>query len=167
MGACVTNDAAWAERLRFLQKSIGAVPSAFDCWLALRGLKTLSVRMKAHGQSALCIAKWLESHKDVETVIYPGLPSHPRHATAAKLLAPRARASASGLASAGASNGALHSNDGSGANGANGNAGEGFPFGGMVTFRLRSDPADDRPADRLLNRVQIFTLAESLGGVER
>jgi cystathionine beta-lyase/cystathionine gamma-synthase len=66
-----------AERLYFLQNSLGAVPGPFDAWLVLRGLKTLAVRMRQHCENALRVAQFLESHADVERVLYPGLPSHP------------------------------------------------------------------------------------------
>jgi cystathionine gamma-lyase len=68
-----------AERLGFLQNAVGAVPGPFDCFLALRGLKTLALRMEKHCANALCIASWLEGHPAVERVIYPGLTSHPQH----------------------------------------------------------------------------------------
>ncbi|KAI9593505.1 Cys/Met metabolism PLP-dependent enzyme-domain-containing protein [Syncephalis fuscata] len=79
IGVAVTNDGALAERLRFLQNALGAVPSAFDCFLANRGLKTLHVRMRQHGHNALAVARALEAHPAVEQVIYPGLESHPQH----------------------------------------------------------------------------------------
>jgi cystathionine gamma-synthase len=78
-GFCATNDPTIAERLLFLQKSLGAVPGPFDCWLVLRGLKTLAVRMRQHCENARTIAAWLEEHPRVERVLYPGLPSHPGH----------------------------------------------------------------------------------------
>ncbi|KAI9003239.1 Cys/Met metabolism PLP-dependent enzyme-domain-containing protein [Gaertneriomyces semiglobifer] len=84
MGAAVTNSDTLYQRLAFLQNSIGGVPSAFDCFLANRGLKTLHLRMQAHQRNALSIASYLESHPLVERVIYPGLPSHPQHALALK-----------------------------------------------------------------------------------
>ncbi|RKP09642.1 Cys/Met metabolism PLP-dependent enzyme-domain-containing protein [Thamnocephalis sphaerospora] len=124
IGVAVTNDAALAERLRFLQNAIGAVPSAFDCFLANRGLKTLHVRMRQHERNALAVARALEAHPAVEQVIYPGLPSHPQHA-----LAKRQQSG----------------------------------FGGMVTFRVRGEL---QHAERFLTAVKLFTLAESLGGVE-
>lgn len=83
-GAVLTSDDAIAEQVRFLQKSIGAVPSPFDCYLVLRGLKTLPVRMERHCRSAARLAEWLEAREEVERVIYPGLASHPQHALAAK-----------------------------------------------------------------------------------
>jgi cystathionine beta-lyase/cystathionine gamma-synthase len=81
-GFCGTNDPTIAERLYFLQKSLGAVPGPFDSWLVLRGLKTLAVRMRQHCENARAIAGWLERHPGVERVFYPGLPSHPGHAIA-------------------------------------------------------------------------------------
>ena len=83
-GFLATNDPTIAERLYFLQKSLGAVPGPFDCWLVLRGLKTLAVRMRQHCASALAIAGFLELHSRVERVLYPGLPHHPGHAIAAR-----------------------------------------------------------------------------------
>ncbi|MBI1851088.1 MAG: cystathionine gamma-synthase [Planctomycetes bacterium] len=70
------------ERLKFCQNAVGAIPGPFDCWLALRGLKTLAVRMRQHEKNALEIARFLESHPRVDKVVYPGLPSHPQHALA-------------------------------------------------------------------------------------
>jgi cystathionine gamma-synthase len=81
-GAVVTSDDALAERLRFLQKSLGAVPGPFDAWLVLRGLKTLAVRMRQHCENARRIAEHLDGHEAVERVLYPGLPSHPAHEVA-------------------------------------------------------------------------------------
>lgn len=81
-GAVLTSDDALGERLHFLQKSVGAVPSPFDCYLVLRGLKTLGVRMQKHVASATEIARVLEAHPQVKKVYYPGLPSHPQHALA-------------------------------------------------------------------------------------
>ena len=83
-GAIMTNDAALAERLYFLQKSVGGVPSPFDCYLVLRGLKTLAVRIERHVKSAKIIAEWLTSHAQVERVFYPGLPTHKGYATASR-----------------------------------------------------------------------------------
>jgi cystathionine beta-lyase/cystathionine gamma-synthase len=84
LGIAATNDPTIAERLYFLQKSLGAVPGPFDAWLVLRGLKTLAVRMRQHSENATQVALWLERHAMVEKVLYPGLPSHPGHAIAAK-----------------------------------------------------------------------------------
>ena len=82
-GFLATNDPTVAERLHFLQKSLGAVPGPFDSWLVLRGLKTLAVRMRKHCENAHTIAAFLERHPRVERVFYPGLPSHPAHRIAA------------------------------------------------------------------------------------
>ena len=82
-GFLATNDPTIAERLYFLQKSLGAVPGPFDCWLVLRGLKTLAVRMRKHCENAHVVAGFLDRHPRVEKAIYPGLPNHPGHAIAA------------------------------------------------------------------------------------
>ena len=84
LGVAATNDPTIAERLYFLQKSLGAVPGPFDCWLVLRGLKTLAVRMRQHCENAMAVALWLERRAGVERVFYPGLPSHPGHTIAAR-----------------------------------------------------------------------------------
>jgi len=84
MGAVITNDEELYSRLKFLQNSIGAVPSPFDCYLALRGVKTLAVRMELHAANAMAVAQFLESHDMVEKVVYPGLASHPQHGLAKK-----------------------------------------------------------------------------------
>jgi len=83
-GFAATNDPTVAERLQFLQKSLGAVPGPFDCWLVLRGIKTLAVRMRQHCENAHVVAVWLDRQERVEQVLYPGLPKHPGHAVAAK-----------------------------------------------------------------------------------
>jgi len=83
-GALVTNRADLAEKLRFLQNAIGGVMGPFDAYLALRGVKTLAVRMQRHCESAMHIAQWLEKHPKVERVVYPGLASHAQHAVAKK-----------------------------------------------------------------------------------
>ncbi len=83
-GFAATNDPTIAERLTFLQKSLGAVPGPFDSWLVLRGIKTLAVRMRQHCENARRIAAYLDSHECVERVLYPGLPSHPGHEIAAR-----------------------------------------------------------------------------------
>ena len=83
-GFAATNDPTIAERLYFLQKSLGAVPGPFDCWLVLRGVKTLALRMEKHCENAMAIAVWLQRRGGVEHVYYPGLPSHPGHAIAAR-----------------------------------------------------------------------------------
>jgi cystathionine gamma-synthase len=83
-GFAATNDPTIAERLYFLQKSLGAVPGPFDSWLVLRGIKTLAVRMRKHCENAATIAALLSRHPRVEQVFYPGLPTHPGHAIAAR-----------------------------------------------------------------------------------
>ncbi|KAG1840176.1 Cys/Met metabolism PLP-dependent enzyme-domain-containing protein [Suillus subalutaceus] len=131
------------QKLRFLQNAHGAVPSAFDCWLAQRGAKTLAVRMKAHGLNALRVASFLTSHPAVEHVIYPGLASHPLHALARASLSPHTQQFLSTLSASALAHG--------------------IPYGGMVSFRLRGGA---RSAEALLPKLNLFTLAESLGGVE-
>jgi cystathionine gamma-synthase len=83
-GFAATNDPTIAERLFFLQKSLGAVPGPLDCWLVLRGIKTLAVRMRQHCHNAHAISGFLERHPRVDQVLYPGLPRHPGHSIAAK-----------------------------------------------------------------------------------
>jgi cystathionine gamma-synthase len=83
-GIVATNDHATSERLAFLQKSLGAIPGPFDCWLVLRGVKTLAVRMDRHCANAAAVAAFLEAHPRVERVLYPGLPSHPGHGIAGR-----------------------------------------------------------------------------------
>ncbi|RDB17457.1 Cystathionine gamma-lyase [Hypsizygus marmoreus] len=146
MGALILPEhhAAVAEKLRFLQNAIGAVPSPYDCWLAQRGAKTLHLRMKAHGTNALAIAKFLERSPHVEDVIYPGLASHPRNDLAYTSLSPHARKFIDSLL-------LKESEDG------------GFPYGGMISFRIRGG---EKEAEKFLTSTRIFTLAESLGGVE-
>lgn len=122
--AVVGDDADLAGRLKFLQNACGAISSPFDSFLALRGLKTLALRMQRHCESALRIAQWFEAHAGVQRVIYPGLESHPQHELARRQM--------------------------------NG-------FGGIVTVLLDRDLDGTR---RVLERTQLFTLAESLGGVE-
>jgi cystathionine gamma-lyase len=122
--AVVGDDQDLQDRLRFLQNACGAISGPFDSFLALRGLKTLALRMQRHCESALRIAAWLEARPDVRRVIYPGLASHPQHDLARRQM--------------------------------NG-------FGGIISVEL--DGGLDK-ARRLLERTQLFTLAESLGGVE-
>jgi cystathionine gamma-synthase len=122
-GFVATNDPTIAERLYFLQKSLGGVPGPFDSWLVLRGLKTLAVRMERHCENARRIAEYLESHQAVEQVLYPGLPSHPGHEIAKRQMK---------------------------------------DFGGMISFLAGSEDE----AVELVARTKIWTLAESLGGVE-
>ncbi len=124
-GIAVCREAALAERLGYLQNAIGAIASPFDSFLALRGLKTLAVRMERHSANALQIAAWLEQHPHIERVIYPGLPSHPQHELARRQMTGR--------------------------------------FGGMIGVVVRGNLAE---VTRFLTRCRVFTLAESLGGVE-
>src|SRR3989475_5696868 len=83
-GFAATNDPTIAERLYFLQKSLGAIPGPFDAWLVLRGIKTLAVRMRQHCENARAVAGFLDRHPRVERVLYPGLPTHPGHTIAAR-----------------------------------------------------------------------------------
>ena len=83
-GALVMNDKELYDKLQFLQNAVGAVPGPFDCFLVLRGIKTLSIRMERHEQNAIKIAQFLENHPKVRRVIYPGLKSHPQHELARK-----------------------------------------------------------------------------------
>lgn len=99
-GAIVTSDAPLYERLKFLQNAAGAVPSPFDCWLVLRGLKTLALRMERHSESAMRLAQWLEHQPGVKRVIYPGLDSHPQHALAsAQMMTPKGTPAFGGMIS--------------------------------------------------------------------
>jgi cystathionine gamma-lyase len=86
-GVVVTDDEELARKLRFLQNAVGAVPSPFDCYLVLRGIKTLPVRMQRHSETALALAIYLDSHPRVQRVLYPGLPTHPQRALAARQMA--------------------------------------------------------------------------------
>lgn len=123
-GAVITNDAGAYERLKFLQNAAGAVPGPFDCFLVLRGIKTLALRMRTHSHNARELARFLETHPAVARVIYPGLPSHPQYELACRQMA---------------------------------------AAGGMVSFTLRGgEPA----ARAVVCSTRLFTLAESLGGVE-
>ena len=122
--AVVGDNAELAEQMAFLQNSIGAVQGPFDSFLALRGLKTLHLRMQAHCANALALAEWLQTHPAIESVIYPGLKDHPQHALAARQM------------------------DG---------------FGGIVSIRVKGG---FEGAKRFCERTHLFTLAESLGGVE-
>jgi cystathionine gamma-lyase len=83
-GIVLTSRDDLQEQLKFLQRSMGAVPGPFDCWLALAGLKTLALRMRRHSDNGLAVARYLESHPKVTSVTYPGLESHPRHEVAAR-----------------------------------------------------------------------------------
>lgn len=98
-GAIITSDAPVYERLKFLQNAAGAVPSPFDCWLVLRGLKTLALRMERHSENALRLAQWLERQPQVKRVIYPGLPSHPQHAIARQQMSGRGAPAYGGMIS--------------------------------------------------------------------
>jgi cystathionine gamma-lyase len=122
--AVVGSNAEWTDRLAFLQNAVGAIQGPFDSFLALRGLKTLALRMGRHCSNALAIAWALERHPAIARVIYPGLESHPQHALAKRQMR---------------------------------------GFGGIVTAELKGG---EEAARRFLERVELFTLAESLGGVE-
>ena len=122
--AVVGEDAELGEKMAFLQNAIGGVQGPFDSFLALRGLKTLHLRMKAHCANAVALAEWLEGHPAIERVIYPGLKSHPQHELANRQM------------------------DG---------------FGGMVSIYLKGG---FESAKRLCEKLVLFSLAESLGGVE-
>jgi cystathionine gamma-lyase len=124
-GVAVLKDETWKDKLAFLQNAVGAVPSPFDAFLTLRGIKTLAVRMERHCGNAMHIAAFLEKHPKVQRVLYPGLASHPQHLLAAEQMQRR--------------------------------------YGGMVTAVLKGGIATSR---RFLERCKLFTLAESLGGVE-
>jgi cystathionine gamma-synthase len=123
-GALVTSDDALAERLHFTQNAVGSVPSPFDAWLTLRGVKTLAVRMERHSDNAERVVAFLAGHPAVARVLYPGLPEHPGHEVAAKQMR---------------------------------------RFGGMISIRLRGGRG---AALRVCAATEVFTLAESLGGVE-
>ena len=123
-GILATSNADLAARLRFIQNSIGAVPGVWDCWLTLRGIKTLAVRMQRHQDNASKIVDWLVAHPRIAKVWYPMHESHPQHQLA--------RSQMSG-------------------------------FGGMVSFEIDGDLA---AAERFCEATRVFTLAESLGGVE-
>ncbi len=123
-GAICLNERSLYERLKFLQNAAGATPSPFDCFLALRGIKTLALRMREHEKNATHIANFLKDHPRVRRVYYPGLSSHPGHEIAAAQM------------------------DG---------------FSGIVSFEVKRGLAEAR---RVLGRLKIFKIAESLGGVE-
>ena len=128
-GALVTNDENLADRLYFIQKSGGAVPSPFDCWLMLRSTKTMELRVQRQSDNAMEIAKRLEKSEVVESVIYPGLKSHGQHE-----LALRQQANPEGNSI----------------------------FGSMLSLKCGTTSR----RDEFLSRLRLFTLAESLGGVE-
>ncbi len=123
-GALIVKDPALAERIYYLQNSLGTCAGPFDCFLVLRGVRTLAVRMEEHNRNALALAEWLAVHPKVERVLHPGLESHPQHALALK---------------------------------------QQSGFGGTFSFAVKADAAGMK---RLLGSVKVFTLAESLGGVE-
>jgi len=123
-GAVVTSRPEVHERLKYCQNAVGAVPGPLDCFLALRGLKTLAVRMRAHQENALHVARHLEGHDHVRSVIYPGLPSHPQHELAKRQM---------------------------------------LGFSGMLSFEMEGGLEEAR---RFVRSTKLFTLAESLGGVE-
>jgi cystathionine beta-lyase len=122
-GVVIVNDETRAQKLRFLQNAVGAVPGPMDCFLALRGTKTLAVRMRQHEENARTLAAYLAKHPKLKTVNYPGLPDHPQHELARK----QARG-----------------------------------FGALISF----DTGSLENADKVLKSAKLFTLAESLGGVE-
>lgn len=125
MGALVLNDDSLQERLAFIQNSCGPVPGPQDCFLVLRGIKTLHIRMQRHSENGRKIAEYLSGHPKVGKVFWPGLPSHPNHEVAKKQMR---------------------------------------DFGGMISFSLKTDSQED--AIKVLEKFKLFTLAESLGGVE-
>jgi cystathionine beta-lyase/cystathionine gamma-synthase len=124
-GCLVMNDSVLREKLYFIQKSCGAVPGPMDCFLVLRGIKTLALRMKAHSENGAKIAHWLRSHPKVDKVYWPGFEDHPGH--------PIAKAQMK-------------------------------DFGGMVSFEMKNDSIDE--VKRVMMATKLFSLAESLGGVE-
>lgn len=122
-GLVAVRDDSLADDLYFIRKSSGAVPGPMDCWLTLRGIKTLHVRMERHNENGLAVAKWLEAQQGIDRVLYPGLPSHPQHELAKRQMA---------------------------------------GFTGMVSV----DVGTLERTRALTEDLQIFALAESLGGVE-
>jgi cystathionine beta-lyase/cystathionine gamma-synthase len=124
-GALVMNDKALRDELYFIQKSCGAVPGPMDCFLVLRGIKTLGIRMERHSANGEKIAHFLKSHPAVQRVYWPGFEEHPGHAIAKKQMK---------------------------------------SFGGMISFELKQDTIE--AARTLLSNTKLFSLAESLGGVE-
>ncbi|MBS1567417.1 MAG: cystathionine gamma-synthase [Bacteroidetes bacterium] len=124
-GALIMNDTALRDQLYFIQKSCGAVPGPMDCFLVLRGIKTLHVRMKEHCSNGAVIARWLRSHSKVGKVYWPGFEDHAGYAVAKKQMR---------------------------------------DFGGMISFELKDDSVE--AAMKVLSSTKLFSLAESLGGVE-
>jgi len=123
-GSILTSNQAYYDRMKFCQNAVGGVPGPFDCFLVLRGLKTLSLRMREHEANAIQVANFLSAHKKVKRVIFPGLKSHPDYKLVQKQMS---------------------------------------GFGGIVSFELKSNLAG---AKRFLKKLKLFSLAESLGGVE-
>jgi len=123
-GALITDDEELDERFGFYQNSVGATPGPHECFLVLRGTKTLPVRMDRHCENARELAQWLDDHEDVDRVYYPGLDSHPGHEIAAEQM---------------------------------------DDFGGMLSFELEASLEE---AAEFVSSTEVFTLAESLGGVE-
>jgi len=125
MGALMLNDDELHKQLKFIQFAAGAITGPMDSFLALRGVKTLAIRMERHSSNGMAVAKFLESHPKVKEVFYPGLKSHPNYKVAKKQMR---------------------------------------SFGGMLSFKLKDD--SQKAAFELLENLKVFTLAESLGGVE-
>lgn len=125
MGALVVNDDSLAERLAFIQNACGAIPGPQDCFLVLRGIKTLHLRMERHSQNGKTIAAYLKNHPKVEKVYWPGFEDHPNHAVAKSQMK---------------------------------------DFGGMISFTLVGNSLED--AKKVMESFKLFSLAESLGGVE-
>lgn len=125
MGALILNDEALAQQLYFIQNSTGGVPGPQDCFLVLRGIKTLHLRMQRHCENGRVVAEYLKAHPKVDKVYWPGFASHPNHAVAKEQMR---------------------------------------DFGGMMSFTLKSNSQDDAKA--FLSNTKLFSLAESLGGVE-
>ncbi|MCZ2402156.1 cystathionine gamma-synthase [Paenarthrobacter sp. Z7-10] len=128
-GAIVLSDDAMAEKIGFIQFAVGAVSAPMEAWLTTRGLKTLGVRMDRHSDNAQIIAEWLQSRPEVERVLYPGLPDHPRHELAARQMT---------------------------------------KFGGMISVQFKDRPtiSGEAAARKVAESTRVFTLAESLGGIE-
>jgi len=124
MGFCATNNETLYKELQYLQNALGVVPSPFDCFLAIRGVKTLHLRMKEHTKNATLIAEFLETSHKISKVTYPGLKSHPQYEIGKKQMT---------------------------------------GFGGMITFYVKGGL---KQASQFLENLKLFTLAESLGGVE-
>ena len=125
MGILCVNDSELHQRLAFIQNTCGATPGPQDCFLVLRGIKTLHIRMQRHCENGRSIAEFLNNHPKVDLVYWPGFESHPNHSVAAKQMR---------------------------------------DFGGMISFTLKGDNMDD--AVSVLRKTELFSLAESLGGVE-